>query len=121
MAKLLSSYKLMILFALSMLILAMPELSFAGAAAAADAQNNDIVQILCNVINFITGGIGKAIAIIILISLAISLFLGKVSWGLAIAVAVGMGILFGATTVINAITAGVGNASTTVICAPVAP
>ncbi len=120
MAKLLSSYKLMILFALSMLILAMPELSFAGAAAA-DAQNNDIVQILCNVINFITGGIGKAIAIIILISLAISLFLGKVSWGLAIAVAVGMGILFGATTVINAITAGVGNASTTVMCAPVAP
>jgi type IV secretion system protein VirB2 len=35
------------------------------------------------------------------ISLAIALFLGKVSWGLAIAVAVGMGILFGAKDVVD--------------------
>ncbi len=131
MIKLLASYKTYKLFAiiLCMAVLFMPQLSLAAPAAGATpgggggtptiatADKNDIVTILCNVIKFITGGIGKAIAIIILISLAISLFLGKVSWGLAIAVAVGMGILFGATTMINAITDGVGgNSGSTPMC-----
>lgn len=110
MSKLISAYKFLFLALICISILAIPELSLAAAqqGGQATADSNDIITILCNVIKFITGGIGKTIAIIILISLAISMFLGKVSWGMAIAVAVGMGILFGAPTVINAITAGVG-------------
>lgn len=68
-----------------------------------------IVTIFCNVINQITGGIGKVIAILILISMAIGLFLGKITWGLAIAVMVGMGLLFGASTLVDTIAAGTGN------------
>jgi type IV secretion system protein VirB2 len=64
-------------------------------------QNTQISNIICGAVNQLTGTIGRSIAILIIISLAISLFLGKVSWGMAIAVAVGMGILFGAKDVVN--------------------
>ena len=62
-----------------------------------------ITNIMCNATNIITGSVGKSIAIIIIISLAISLFLGKVSWGLAIATLIGMGVLFGAPSIVNVI------------------
>ncbi|MDF3047422.1 MAG: type secretion system protein VirB2 [Candidatus Midichloriaceae bacterium] len=68
---------------------------------AAGASDQQITKIICNAVNQLTGGIGRAIAILIIISLAISLFLGKVSWGMAIAVAVGMGILFGAKGLVD--------------------
>ena len=70
-------------------------------ARAADPQPTQITNIICNAVNQLTGNIGRSIAILIVISLAISLFLGKVSWGMAIAVAVGMGILFGAKDVVD--------------------
>lgn len=74
------------------------------AAPAADiTEKNKITEILCNVTNVITGGVGRTIAILIVVSLAIALFLGKVTWGMAIAVAVGMGILFGAKDLVKAI------------------
>jgi type IV secretion system protein VirB2 len=66
-------------------------------------DKNQITNILCNVTNIITGGVGRTIAILIVISLAIALFLGKVTWGMAIAVAVGMGVLFGAKDLVKAI------------------
>jgi len=72
----------------------------------AAVNKNAISDILCNAVDLISGGIGKSIAILIIISLAIALFLGKVSWGMAIAVAVGMGILFGAEGMITVISGG---------------
>jgi type IV secretion system protein VirB2 len=69
--------------------------------AANNTSDSAITNILCNAVNQLTGGIGRAIAIIIIISLAIMLFIGKVSWGMAIAVSVGMGILFGAKDVVK--------------------
>jgi type IV secretion system protein VirB2 len=81
--------------------------AFAPTAAIASDQDpkcNAITKTMCNVIEVITSGVGKSIAILIIISLAIALFLGKVSWGLAIATGVGMGLLFGATDIINLIT-----------------
>jgi type IV secretion system protein VirB2 len=67
------------------------------------AEGGAITEILCRASNFISGNTGKAIAVLVVISLAIALFLGKVSWGMAIAVAVGMGILFGAPGLVGAI------------------
>ena len=75
-----------------------------------DAMASDaITKVLCNAINQLTGTVGKSIASLIVISLAIALFLGKVTWG--IAVAVGMGILFGATGVVQIM-----SGNTTSIC-----
>src|SRR4051812_2508355 len=74
--------------------------------ANAGIKETEISNILCKGTNQITGTIGRAIAILIVISLAIALFLGKVTWGMAIAVAVGMGLLFGARDVVNVLSGG---------------
>ena len=73
------------------------------------ADKSGITTIFCNVINQITGGIGKVISVLILISMAIGLFLGKITWGLAIAVMVGMGLLFGAKGIVDIISKGTGS------------
>ena len=73
------------------------------------ADKSGITTIFCNVINQITGGIGKVISVLILISMAIGLFLGKITWGLAIAVMVGMGLLFGAKGIVDIISQGTGS------------
>ncbi|CAL7963053.1 membrane hypothetical protein [Alphaproteobacteria bacterium] len=61
--------------------------------------DSDIVKVLCNAVDFIAHGPGKVVAMLILISLAIALFLGKVTWGLAIAVGVGIGLMMGASNI----------------------
>jgi type IV secretion system protein VirB2 len=83
----------------------------------AEENKTQISNIICNAVNQLTGPIGRAIAILIIISLAISLFLGKVSWGMAIAVAVGMGILFGAKNVVELLA---GNGIGSGVCDPAA-
>jgi type IV secretion system protein VirB2 len=78
-------------------------------ALAAATTSPDITSVLCAAVNQLRGPIGQAIAALIIISLAIALFLGKVTWGVAIAVAVGMGLLFGATGVVGLLTGGDAN------------
>lgn len=73
-----------------------------------------IANVLCNVIDVAKGATGKTIATLVIISMAIGLFLGKITWGVAIAVAVGMGVLFGADNVVQFIAGG--KDSTTPIC-----
>lgn len=92
---------------------------FAGGGGGGGAPNQDptgIVIIFCNVIKQITGGVGKVISILILISMAIGLFLGKITWGLAIAVMVGMGLLFGASGIVDSIAKGASDAGSDKIC-----
>ena len=67
-------------------------------AADVNEATQTLTQVLCNVIGVVQGNVGKTISIIIVISLAIGLFLGKVTWG--VAVAMGIGILFGANTMV---------------------
>ena len=87
-------------------------------AVAQDNANADIggiTKIFCNVINQITGSVGKVISVLILISMAIGLFLGKITWGLAIAVMVGMGLLFGAKGLVDVIASGTAADATTAV------
>lgn len=72
-----------------------------GVEFGALANQTAIQNILCNAVNQLTGGIGRAISIIIIISCAFMLFLGKISWGLGISIAIAMGLLFGAGSVVN--------------------
>ncbi len=78
-------------------------------AFADTVSTTEIQVVMCAVIKQLTGPIGKAIAIIIVISMAIALFLGKVNWGLALAVFVGLGLLFGAESVVTLVTGGGGD------------
>ncbi len=102
-------------FALSFLLLS-PGIEFgvlaSGTTSATSATSSTAIQnILCNAVNQLTGGIGRAIAIIVIISSAFMLFLGKISWGLGISIAIAMGLLFGAGSVVNML-----SGSTTVSC-----
>ena len=72
--------------------------SIAEAAATAETQ---LEATLCTILKFLTGNIGKAIAAFALVFLGISLFLGKVSWGLAISTALGVATIFGAPQIVS--------------------
>ncbi len=63
-----------------------------------------IATAMCAIIKAMTGVIGKSIATIGLIALAIGLFLGKLSWGLALATGFGIAMIFGAGTIISWLT-----------------
>ncbi len=90
-------------FALVMVILP----NIAMASSGGDA----IAQVLCNVLNELQGGIGKGIATIAIIVLGIGLFLGKLSWPLALATALGIGLIFGAAQMVTWISNGAGSGS----------
>ena len=72
--------------------------SFAAGETDTDTNKNAIETTLCNVVNSLTGGIGRSVATIAIIALAIGLFLGKLSWGLALATALGIAMVFGFLT-----------------------
>ncbi len=65
------------------------------------AADTEIESTLCTILYFLTGTIGKAIAAFALVFLGISLFLGKVSWGLAISTALGIATIFGAPQLVE--------------------
>lgn len=68
-----------------------------------------IENTICNVVGQLSGGIARGIAAIAIIFLGFSLFLGKISWGLALALAIGIGAIFGAKEIVNMV-GGTGNA-----------
>ena len=69
--------------------------------ASSYAATDKVTETLCLVVNKISGPIGKVIAILIIVVTAISLFLGKITWGTAITITVGMGLMFGAGEIVN--------------------
>ncbi len=82
---------------IAMIIYATPEVL----AVVGTDQGGDLSGTLCNVVNALQGTLGKAIATIAVIVLGVGLFLGKLSWPLAIATAIGIGLIFGATSIVQ--------------------
>lgn len=75
-----------------------------GSTISADANSNVLVGTMCNALKLVTGNAGKAFAAFAIISLGIGFFTGKVSWGLMIGVAMGIAAMFGAPTIVSALT-----------------
>lgn len=67
------------------------------------ANDNSLVTVFCNALRIVTGNGGKAFAAFAIISLGIGFFTGKVSWGLLIGVTMGVAAMFGAPTIVAAI------------------
>lgn len=68
-----------------------------------DASANSITDSVCNSLQMVTGSGGKAFAAFSIISVGIGFFTGKVSWGLMVGVAAGIGVIFGAPSLLSAI------------------
>jgi type IV secretion system protein VirB2 len=91
------------IFALSIVAFAaflvfMPDAALAAPTPAASYTN--VEKVLCNALSFVMGPIGKGIAAFAIIMIGVSLFLGKVSWGLGISTALGIGAIFGAPGIV---------------------
>lgn len=84
---------------LAFAVMLVPELGLA---------TNAIGQGICRAVELITSDAGKAIATLAVITLGIGALLGKVSWGMAIMVAVGIVVIFAATDIVNQVS---GNAA----------
>jgi type IV secretory pathway VirB2 component (pilin) len=72
--------------------------------ATGDANANAFVTTMCNALSIVQGNGGKAFAAFAIISVGIGFFTGKVSWGLMIGVTAGIAAMFGATSIVAAIT-----------------
>ncbi len=72
-------------------------------ALATSTTDTSIEAVLCNIVSFVQSGIGKAVAALAIIAMGFSLFLGKVSWGLMVSTALGIGMIFGAASVVGTI------------------
>lgn len=73
-----------------------------GGGATPDA----LAEVLCNVVDWFTGPVGAGIATLAIIVIGIGALMGKVSWGMAIIVGIGVGVIFGAPTIVNALSDG---------------
>lgn len=90
-----TAWQLCFAFLLSAVVLMMPDLSF--------ATNTPMGDVLCLVRDWFTGNTGKGLATIAIIIIGIGALLGKVSWGMAMIVGIGVAIVFGAAGIVDAL------------------
>lgn len=57
-------------------------------------------QVLCSILLLIVGDVGRGVATLAVMSLGIGAMMGKVSWGQALTVVSGIGIMFGSTLIL---------------------
>lgn len=85
----------------------------AGAGAPGEQQGDDerptgaddtkLSTVMCNVLDIVTGKAGKVFAGFAVVSVGIGFFTGKVSWGLMVGVAAGIAAIFGANSIVSAL------------------
>ena len=66
-------------------------------------SSNSLSRVMCNALRLVTGSAGKTFAAFAIIATGIGFFSGKVSWGLMIGVAAGIATMFGAPSIVAAI------------------
>ena len=69
----------------------------------ASVSSNSLTRVMCNALKLVTGSAGKTFAAFAIIAVGIGFFSGKVSWGLMIGVAAGIAAMFGAPSIVAAI------------------
>jgi len=95
------AWHLTLIFAVGICVAMLPDMAIAG-------NQNAIDAVFCNVVTLITGSTGKAIATVAVIAVGVGALLGKVSWAMALIVALGIALVFGAATIVNFIANGAG-------------
>ena len=96
---------LLSLFFLAVTPAVVPALVDAKAQSTTSGNVNDniLVTTMCNMMKIITGNAGKAIAAFAIVAVGVGFFTGKVSWGLLVGVTAGVAAMFGAPTIVSAI------------------
>jgi len=76
---------------------------YAENALAVAGDSNAIEQVFCNAILIFTSTTGKAIATVAVIAVGVGALLGKISWGMALIVVLGVALMFGAASIVQAL------------------
>ncbi|MCP5361173.1 MAG: TrbC/VirB2 family protein [Hyphomicrobiales bacterium] len=100
---------------LALLVTILPEMASATTVTPPTGNNalNAVVGGgLCNVISNLTGNVGAAIATLAVFILGVGAFFGKVNWGLAVMVAVGIAAIFGAASIVGTVDQSAGGCTT---------
>lgn len=106
-----ATWQASLLTLLAAAVVMLPDLAFAAAAAATPSGDTPMGNVLCTVKGWFTGNTGKGLATIAITVIGIGALLGKVSWGMAIIVGIGVAIVFGAAGIVDAMGAGTGGTS----------
>lgn len=69
-------------------------------------EQDSLILMLCNVINYATGNLAKAVATIVLVALGIGFFSGNINWSALVGTAAAIGMVFGAPAIILKLTSG---------------
>ncbi len=88
------AWQVCLMVMLSAVIVMMPDFAHASG-------NTPMGNVLCTVVGWFTGNTGKGLATIAITVIGIGALLGKVSWGMAIIVGIGVAIVFGAAGIVN--------------------
>ena len=94
------------------ILIAVPLSGLAASSTATSTPTTPkaLTDTFCAVIGLLTGDIARLLAVIISFFIGTMLLLGKLQWGVAIAVLFGMAVVFGAKDVANYIGGGSGSA-----------
>lgn len=98
------SWQLCAAFLVAAAVMVLPSLGYAS------SNDTPIGAIYCLVAGWMTGNTGKGIATIAVTIIGIGALLGKVSWGMALIVGLGIALVFGSAALIDAIFTGTSNA-----------
>jgi len=90
------SWQVCAIVLLSVIVISIPDYAFAVGA------DTPMGNVLCTVVAWFTGNTGKGLATIAITIIGIGALLGKVSWGMAIIVGIGVAIVFGAAGIVDA-------------------
>lgn len=77
----------------------LPQDAFAGGGAV--EGGGTIGSLLCSVAHWFTGPVGSGIATLAILVIGVGALMGKVSWGMAIIVGIGIAVIFGADTIVQ--------------------
>jgi type IV secretion system protein VirB2 len=95
------AWQICLVVMLGTVIVLMPDFAF--------ATDTPMGKVLCTVVTWFTGNTGKGLATIAITVIGIGALLGKVSWGMAIIVGIGVAIVFGAASIVDTMNAGAGS------------
>lgn len=88
------AWQLCLAFVMAAAVVALPDLSF--------ATDTPMGNVFCTLSTWATGNTGKGLATIAITVIGIGALLGKVSWGMALIVVLGVALVFGASGIVNA-------------------
>lgn len=71
---------------------------------ASAATNISMTDMLCGGYRVFNSSVGKMLAVFAIVALGVGLFMGKITWGLVFAVALGIGAIFGAPKIVQLVT-----------------